>query len=92
MLIHIGGGNLISDERVIAAVTPDSAPIKRFIADAKTNNLLIDATYGKRTKTVFIMDSGHVVLSFASPETVLKNAGGAGEKSVRRTSGRQGNE
>jgi regulator of extracellular matrix RemA (YlzA/DUF370 family) len=87
MLIHIGGGNLISEERIIAVLTPDSAPVKRTIADAKANNLLIDATYGKRTKTVFIMDSGHIVLSFSSPETVFKNAGDSGDESIHVTSG-----
>jgi regulator of extracellular matrix RemA (YlzA/DUF370 family) len=79
MLIHIGGGNLISDERLIAALTPDSAPVKRLIAEAKSKSMLIDATCGKRTKTVFIMDSGHVVTAFASAETVLKNSRGKGE-------------
>jgi regulator of extracellular matrix RemA (YlzA/DUF370 family) len=79
MLIHIGGGNLISDERIIAVVSPDSVPVKRLITDAKQNNLLVDATYGKRTKTVFVMDSGHIVLSFAGFETVLKNSRGGNE-------------
>jgi regulator of extracellular matrix RemA (YlzA/DUF370 family) len=79
MLIHTGGGNLISEERIVAVLSPDSLPIKRLIAEAKAQNLLIDATYGKRTKTVFIMDSGHIILSFASSETVSKNAGGANE-------------
>jgi regulator of extracellular matrix RemA (YlzA/DUF370 family) len=76
MLIHIGGGNLISEERIVAVLSPDSAPVKRKIADSKAQNMLIDATYGKRTKTVFIMDSGHIVLSFASADTVFKNARG----------------
>jgi regulator of extracellular matrix RemA (YlzA/DUF370 family) len=74
MLIHIGGGNMISDTRLIAVVSPEGAPIKRLIAEAKAKNLLIDATCGKKTKTVFIMDSGNVVLSFAEAETILKKS------------------
>jgi regulator of extracellular matrix RemA (YlzA/DUF370 family) len=72
-LIHIGGGNYINGDRLLSAVTPDSAPIKRVITDARDKNLLIDATYGKRTKSVLILDSGHVVLTFKSFEAIADN-------------------
>jgi regulator of extracellular matrix RemA (YlzA/DUF370 family) len=72
-LIHIGGGNYINGDRLLSAVTPDSAPIKRVITDARDKNLLIDATYGKRTKSVLILDSGHVVLSFKSFEAIASD-------------------
>jgi regulator of extracellular matrix RemA (YlzA/DUF370 family) len=76
-LIHIGGGSYLNDTRLITAVVPDSAPVKRVIGEARERSMLIDATCGKRTKTVFIMDSGHVVLSFKSPDKIF---GGADEK------------
>lgn len=69
-LINIGFGNIVSANRVIAIVSPESAPIKRIISDAKEKGLLIDATYGRRTRAVIIMDSNHVVLSAIQPETV----------------------
>jgi hypothetical protein len=69
-LINIGFGNIVSANRVIAIVSPESAPIKRTIADARERSQLIDATYGRRTRAVLIMDSGHVILSAIQPETV----------------------
>ena len=69
-LIQIGFGNFVSDERVVAVVSPDSAPIKRMIQEARDNTGLVDATYGRKTQAVIVMDSGHVVLSALSPETV----------------------
>ena len=69
-LINIGFGNIISADRMIAIVSPDSAPIKRMVQEAKDNKTAIDATYGRRTRAVIIMDSGHVVLSAVQPETV----------------------
>lgn len=69
-LINIGFGNIVSANRVIAIVSPESAPIKRIIQDAKDNGRLIDATYGRRTRAVIITDSEHVVLSAIQPETV----------------------
>ena len=62
-LINIGFGNLVSAERMLAVVSPDSAPIKRLIQEARERGMLIDATYGRKTAAVFIMDSDHVVLS-----------------------------
>lgn len=69
-LINIGFGNMVSASRMIAIVSPESAPIKRIIQDAKDRGSLIDATYGRRTRAVLIMDSDHVVLSAVQPETV----------------------
>ncbi|MEB3357990.1 MAG: DUF370 domain-containing protein [Synechococcales bacterium] len=69
-LINIGFGNIVSANRVIAIVSPESAPIKRIISDARTRGELIDATYGRRTRAVIITDSGHIVLSAIQPETV----------------------
>jgi hypothetical protein len=69
-LINIGFGNIVSANRVIAIVSPESAPIKRIITDAREGEKLIDATYGRRTRAVIIMDSGHIVLSAIQPETV----------------------
>ena len=67
-LINIGFGNMVSAARLVAIVSPESAPIKRIIQDAKERGTLIDATYGRKTASIFIMDSDHVVLSALSPE------------------------
>ena len=69
-LINIGFGNMVSANRLVAIVSPESAPIKRIIQDARDNGILIDATYGRRTRAVIVMDSGHVILSAIQPETV----------------------
>lgn len=69
-LINIGFGNIVSANRVIAIVSPESAPIKRIIQDARDAGRLVDATYGRRTRAVIITDSDHVVLSAIQPETV----------------------
>ncbi len=69
-LINIGFGNMVSAGRLVAIVSPESAPIKRIIQDARDKGYLIDATYGRRTRAVIIMDSDHVVLSAIQPETV----------------------
>ncbi|MBN2285384.1 MAG: DUF370 domain-containing protein [Tissierellales bacterium] len=71
-MINIGFGNNVSEDRVIAIVSPESAPIKRIINDAREGNKLIDATYGRKTRAVIIMDSNHVVLSAIHPETVAQ--------------------
>ncbi len=68
--VNIGFGNIISADRLIALVSPESAPIKRIVQDAREKGLLIDATYGRRTRAVAVMDSGHVILSAIQPETV----------------------
>ncbi|MFC3882632.1 DUF370 domain-containing protein [Bacillus songklensis] len=69
-LINIGFGNFISSHRIISVVHPDSAPIKRMIQDAKERGTLIDATLGRKTRSVVIMDSDHVILAPVQPETV----------------------
>lgn len=74
-LINISFGNFVSSQRVIAIVSPESAPIKRLISEAKESGRLIDATYGRRTRAVIIMDSNHVVLSAIQPETVANRFG-----------------
>lgn len=70
MLIHIGFGNIVNTEKIIAIVSPDSAPIKRLVQGAKEKGLAIDATQGRKTKSVLIMDGSQVVLSALLPETV----------------------
>ena len=69
-LINIGFGNIVSANRIVAIVSPESAPIKRLVQEAKDKGVAIDATYGRRTRAVIIMDSGNVVLSAVQPETV----------------------
>jgi regulator of extracellular matrix RemA (YlzA/DUF370 family) len=69
-LINIGFGNIVSANRIIAIVSPESAPIKRIIQDTRDKGMLIDATYGRRTRAVIITDSEHVILSAVQPETV----------------------
>lgn len=78
-LISIGFGNMIAADRLIAIVGPESAPIKRIIQDAKERGTLIDATYGRRTRAVLVMDSDHVILSAVQPETVANRMPGVQE-------------
>ncbi len=67
-LINIGFGNMINASRVIAIVSPESAPVKRMIQEAKENNMLIDATHGRKTRAVLIADSDHIILSYLQTE------------------------
>jgi regulator of extracellular matrix RemA (YlzA/DUF370 family) len=69
-LINIGFGNMVSADRLVAIVSPESAPIKRIIQEAKERGMLIDATYGRRTRAVIFTDSDHIILSAVQPETV----------------------
>ena len=69
-LINIGFGNIVSANRIISIVSPESAPIKILVQEAKDSKMAIDATYGRRTRAVIIMDSGHIILSAVQPETV----------------------
>ncbi|NMA83845.1 MAG: DUF370 domain-containing protein [Epulopiscium sp.] len=69
-LINIGFGNIVSANRLVAIVSPESAPIKRIIQEARERGMLIDATYGRRTRAVIITDSEHIILSAVQPETV----------------------
>ena len=74
-LINIGFGNLISAQRLIAIVSPDSAPVKRLVQEARDRGMLIDATFGRKTASVFIMDSDHVVLSALTTEKMAPRLG-----------------
>ncbi|MBE7044867.1 MAG: DUF370 domain-containing protein [Ruminococcaceae bacterium] len=69
-LINIGFGNMVAANRLIAIVSPESAPIKRIVREAEDKGLLINATYGRRTRAVLVTDSSHVILSAVQPETV----------------------
>lgn len=69
-LINIGFGNMVCANRVVAIVSPESAPVKRIIHEAEDRGMLINATYGRRTRAVLVMDSNHIVLSSVQPETV----------------------
>jgi len=84
-LINIGFGNIVSANRIIAIVSPESAPIKRIIQESREKGMLVDATYGRRTRAVIITDSDHVVLSAVQPETVAhrlsaKNTNNSGDE------------
>ena len=74
-LINIGFGNIVSANRVITIVSPESAPIKRLVQEAKDSKMAVDATCGRRTRAVLIMDSGHIILSAIQPETVASRLG-----------------
>ena len=79
-LINIGFGNMVAAGRLVAIVSPESAPIKRILQDAKERGTLIDATYGRRTRAVLVMDSEHVILSAIQPETVANRMGDTQEE------------
>lgn len=81
-LINIGFGNMVSASRLVAIVSPDSAPIKRIVQEERDKGTLIDATYGRRTRAVLMMDSGHVVLSALQPETVAARLAGKNDIAV----------
>ncbi len=73
-LINIGFGNFVSAGRVLSVLSPESAPIKRMISDIRERGLLVDASFGRKTKSVILMDSGHVILSALQPDSVLTRA------------------
>ena len=75
-LINIGYGNMISSSRLVAVVSSESAPVRRIIQDARDKGMLIDATCGRRTRSVLVMDSGHVILSAVQPETIALRCSG----------------
>ena len=79
-LINIGFGNMVSANRIIAIVSPESAPIKRIINDARDKGQLVDATYGRKTRAVIIADSGHIILSAIQPETVAGRVSGKADR------------
>lgn len=79
-LINVGFGNLVSADRLVAVVSPDSAPIKRMVQEARDRGVLIDASFGRRTRAVLVLDNDHLVLSALQPETVANRL--AGEKEI----------
>ena len=92
-LINIGFGNIVAANRIVAIVSPESAPIKRIISEARDRSTLIDATYGRRTRAVIVTDSDHVILSAVQPETVANRlANRAGEAAAASDAGDDENE
>ncbi len=87
MLIHIGFGNIVNTAKIIAIVSPDSAPIKRMVQRAKEQGIAIDATQGRRTKAVLVMENGQVVLSALLPETIAGRAQLPGQDGLREKDG-----
>ena len=84
-LINIGYGNMVSSSRIVAIVSPEAAPVKRMVQNARDNGMLIDASCGRKTKAVIVTDSDHVVLSAVQSETVahrINNTENNGEESV----------
>ncbi len=79
-LINIGFGNMVSAARLVAIVSPDSAPIKRMVQDARERGMLIDATYGRKSRAVLITDSDHIVLSAIQPETIAGRVTSGGDE------------
>ncbi len=82
-LINIGFGNLVSSERLLTVVSPESAPVKRLVQEAKERAMLIDASFGRKTRAVLVMDTDHVILSAITPEVIarrLTDAGSASEE------------
>ena len=71
-LVNIGFGNLVSSERMLTVVSPDSAPIRRLVQEAKERAMLIDASFGRKTRAVIVMDTDHVILSAIGPETIAR--------------------
>lgn len=77
-MINIGYGNIISAERIVTVISPDSAPIKRLVQEAKDDGRAIDATYGRKTRSVIVMDSGHIILSSLITDTLASRINGTG--------------
>ncbi len=78
-LINIGFGSLVSAERILTVVSPDSAPIKRLVQEAKERAMLIDASFGRKTRAVLLMDTDHVILSAITPEAIARRLSGQEE-------------
>jgi len=88
-LINIGFGNMVADGRIVSIVSPESAPIKRIISDARDKGQLIDATFGRRTRAVIVTDCGYVVLSALQPETVAGRYSGKQDQTGEREADEQ---
>ena len=80
-LLNVGFGNMVSAERIIAVVSPDSAPIKRIIQEVKEDGMLIDASFGRSTRSVLMMDNGNVVLSSLETETISERIAAINDES-----------
>ena len=78
-LINIGFGNLVSAQRLLTVISPDSAPVKRLIQEARDRGMLIDASYGRKTRSVLVMDTDHVILSGLEPKTIASRVNGEDE-------------
>ena len=78
-LINIGFGNLVSAKRLLSVISPDSAPVKRLVQEARDRGMLIDASYGRKTRSVLVMDTDHVILSSLEPKTIRARADGEEE-------------
>ena len=74
--VNIGFGGIVAEERILAVLSPDSSPIKRVIQDVRERGQLVDASFGRKTQSVLIMDSGHVVLSALTPEEITQRVNG----------------
>ena len=77
-LIHIGYGNMVSADTIVTIVSPESAPIKRLVQEARDDGRAVDATYGRKTRAVMIMDSGHIILSSLITDTLAARINGSG--------------
>ncbi len=84
-LVNIGFGSMVSYDHIVVIVNPDSAPIKRIIQEAKDKSMLIDATYGRKTRAVIVTDSGHVILSAIQTETISNRINGKGYEEEEKT-------
>ena len=82
-LINIGFGNIVMANRIVAIVSPESAPIKRIVQEAREKGSVIDATYGRRTRSVIVTDSSHIILSAVQPETVAHRVSGSDEQDFK---------
>lgn len=76
-LVNIGFGGMVAEERILAVISPDSSPIKRVIQDVRERGQLIDASFGRKTQAVLVMDSGHVILSALTPEAITARVSGS---------------
>lgn len=82
-IINIGLGNIVLANKIVAVVSPESAPIKRLVQENRESGMLIDATYGRRTRAVIVSESGHIILSPVQPETIARRLGGSIESEYK---------
>ena len=89
-LCNVGFGNMLSASRILGVFSPDSQPVKRMAQEAKAGGMLIDASHGRKSRAVLLMDSGHVVLSYLQPETIAARLGGENANIVKEEPHAQG--